>query len=77
VETNEIQNIFEDIDKKLATHEFVLINNFGYLGVLYKCKKCGYEIQMRSGRLGSSGIYLKDLYGVLSCDEYIIKDIIE
>jgi len=78
MDINSFPDLFKIADEKLKTHEFFPLDNFGYNGVVYKCKKCGYKIRMKFNRLDSYGLsYLRDIYNILSCDEFIIKNIIE
>jgi hypothetical protein len=90
MDLNELfKTLFEEVDKKLATHDFVKIIEDGgcyssYQMIItttsyFKCKKCGYVVDIIFNNKISAGSFhsLQQLMGVLSCDEYIIKDIIE
>ncbi len=65
-------------DKKYKTHQFKLLSERYHLTFpkfkYYKCNICGLEVAIHERIILKNDVYAKDNY---SCDEFVIKNIIE
>lgn len=64
-----------DIRKKISTHEFKLEEYTLYTAFL-TCKNCGFRLHMQLNPADADRI-LAGLDNLLTCEEEVIKDIIE